>query len=420
MTDLVGHLKRIPLAAAANARLKARLVERDAAAIRRRYAEEAHRRKLVVPEGPALEEALLHRIAERKAALRWPRPPGQLHIFLAYAVTNWEAVLPEALAPFGELSTFEWRSHGFDESKTDWLGRRDEMNRVLLQKFTEANRRRPIDVVVGYLSGYTISPDVLRQMAALGAVITNFCFDDKIAWPGTIRGGRYTSTAAIAQAVDLNLTSDPHGAVRYFAHGGLCAFHPEAADPTWYRPLNVPFKYDVSFVGARYGWRPTLIEELRRRRIEVECFGKGWPNGAIPNGDMNQIYACSRVNLGFGGIGFSKNLLCLKGRDFEVPMSGALYLTQDNPELSTVFEVGREILTYRDAEDCARVIRDILQDEDRAGRLRAAARARCLRDHTYVVRWRNVFRAIGAIGAIGDGDPGESQSIAAAFRFPSA
>jgi hypothetical protein len=271
------------------------------------------------------------------------------------------------------------------------------MNRVLLQAFTAANRQRPVDVVVGYLSGYTIAPQALDQMAAQGAVVTNFCFDDKIAWPGTLRGGRYTSTAAIAHAVDLNLTCDPQGATRYFAHGGLCAFHPEAADPVWYRPLDVPYQYHVSFIGARYGWRPKLIQELRRRGIHVECFGKGWPNGAIPNGDMNGIYARSRVNLGFGGIGFSKSLLCLKGRDFEVPMSGALYLTQDNPELATVFEVGREILTYRDADDCARTIRALLQDEDRAARIRAAARTRCLRDHTYKARWLNVLRTLGAI-----------------------
>jgi hypothetical protein len=402
MTDLLAHLKRIRIASAANARLKARLVERDAAAIRNRYADEAHRRGVPIPEGPALKSALISRIGGRTAALGWPKPLGELHLFLVYGVTNWETVLPNALSPFGTVSTFEWRSRGFDESKPDWLGRRDEMNQALLRAFQAADRRRPVDVVVGYISGYTVAPQVLDQMASQGAAIVNFCFDDKIAWPGRVRGGRYTSTAAIAHAVDLNLTSDPHGSVRYFAHGGLCLFHPEAADPGWYKPLDTPFQYDVSFIGARYGWRPTLIQELHRRGIEVECFGKGWPNGALPNAQMNEIYARSRVNLGFGGIGFSKDLLCLKGRDFEVPMSGAVYLTQDNPELSAVFEVGREILTYQDADDCAQTIRALLNDEKRAAQVRIAARARCLQDHTYGARWLNVFRTLGAVG---DGNP---------------
>ncbi len=234
MTNLVARLKRLPIAAAANAQLKARLVERDAATIRRRYDREAQRRGLAVPEGSALSDALTRRIGARKAALRWPRPAGDLHLFLAYGVTNWEAVLPEALAPFGTLSSFEWRSHAFDESQPNWQDRRADWNSALRPPVTAANRRRPVDVVVGYLSGYTVAPQMLEQMAAQGAVITNFCFDDKIAWPGPLRGGRRTSTAAIAQAVDLNLSSDPHGAMRYFAHGGLCLFHPEAADPRWY------------------------------------------------------------------------------------------------------------------------------------------------------------------------------------------
>jgi hypothetical protein len=397
MTSLLSSLKRNPVLASTNARLKAWLAERDAAATRSRYAGELARRRLVAPQGAALSAALAARIGSRRAALGWPRPLGDLHVFLAFGLTNWEAVLPKALSPFGEVSVFEWTSRGFDELSRDWLARRDEMNGQMAAAFAEANRRRPVDVVVGYLSGNTVAPAVLRDMAAAGAVITNFCFDDKTAWPGPIRGGRPTSTAAIAGAVDLNLTSDPEGMAKYSAHGGLCMFHAEAADPEWHRPLGLPFRYDVSFVGACYGWRPRLIDGLRRRGVHVECFGRGWPNGPIETGAMSEVYARSRINLGFGGIGYSRNLLCLKGRDFEVPMSGALYLTQDNPELAQVFEVGRELLTYRGADDCAATIRSMLADPERAQSIRDAARARCLRDHTYRARWMQVLRTLGAL-----------------------
>jgi spore maturation protein CgeB len=397
MTKLLSALRRNPVLASTNARLKAWLAERDAATTRNRYESEVARRALAVPQGEDLLRALATRIAARRAALGWPKAMGDLHIFLPFALTNWEAVLPQALAPFGEVSVFEWKSRGYDERARDWVARRDVMNREMAVAFAAAQRRRPVDIVVGYLSGNTASPALLRDMASHGAVVTNFCFDDKTAWPGAIQGGRHRSTAGIAAAVDLNLTNDPQGLAKYWAHGGLAMFHPEAADPAWYRPLGVPFRCEVSFVGARYGWRPRLIEGLARRGIAVECFGKGWPNGAIENEEMNALYAASRINLGFGGIGYSRNLLCLKGRDFEVPMSGALYLTQDNPELASVFDVGREILTYRGIDDCARVIRSILEDRDRAQQIRDAARARCLKDHTYTARWRHVLRTLGAL-----------------------
>ena len=331
--------------------------------------------------------------------MHWPKPPGGLHIFLAYSVFNWEAVLPKALAPFGQVSEYEWRSLGYDELAPDWLKRRDQMNAEMLQAFHAERQRRPIDVVVCYASGFTVAPEVLQEMAAHGAVITNFCFDDRTRWPGPVSGGRFESTAAIAHAVDLNLTVDPDGIARYFAYGGLSMFHPEAADPEWYRPVDVPFQYDVSFIGSRFGWRPTLIEGLRRRGIDVACFGKGWANGPVTVEDMNRIYSASRINLGFGGVGHSMKVLCLKGRDFEVPMSGGLYLTQHDPGLSLVFDIGREILTYRDVDDCARIIRATLDDPAGAAVIRRAGHERSLREHTYLERWTRVFRTLGAIPA---------------------
>jgi spore maturation protein CgeB len=397
VTGIAAKLRRIPLATSVNAKLKGWLVEQDAAAIGRRYERMARRNRLLPPTGPAFQSAVRARVAQRAGRLGWPKPMGGLHIFLTYSLCNWEAVLPAAMAPFGEVSVFEWGSQGFDEAATTWLEQREAMNRAMLAAFESAQRRRPVDLVVGYLSGYNVAPEILEQMAANGAVITNFCFDDKIRWPGALRGGRYTSPAAIAHAVDMNLTSDPNGAVRYFAHGGLAMFHAEAADPKSYFPMEVTYEHDVSFVGACYGWRPRLIAGLKRLGIDVACFGKGWPRGPVSNEEMNGVYARSRINLGCGGVGYSSKLLCLKGRDFEVPMSGAVYLTQDNPELSQVFSVGEDILTYRGIDDCARTIRELLHDERRAVDIRRHARLRSLRDHTYEARWSGVFQTLGAI-----------------------
>ncbi len=397
MKALKAQLRRWPILAAVNAAIKAQAMEREVANTKLRYQRELSERGIEVARGEAFHAALLRRLGDRPGRRGWPRQLGGLHIFLAFSVHNWESVLPEALAPFGRVSSFDWRALGFDERAADWPVRREEMNRALLAAYRAAAQVQPVDVVVGYVSGANVAPEVLLAMAADGAVVTNFCFDDKTHWPGTVVAGRYASTASIAHAVDLNLTNDPDGMGRYAAHGGLAMFHAEAADPQMHRPLELNFEYDVSFIGARFGWRPDFIEQLRRLGIEVTCFGAGWPNGTINNEEMKIVYAKSRINLGFGGIGHSRKLVCLKGRDFEVPMSGALYLTQHNPELAVVFELGRELVTYRNVADCARIIRELLADEARAADIRRAARARCLRDHTYFVRWSDVFRTLGAL-----------------------
>ena len=395
--ELKARLRTWPAVAAINAAIKAQAMERDALRTRRRYEDEARRRSFTLVPANSLRDALRRRLGSRPNRLGWPKKRGELHIFLAYALYNWEAVLPKALSAFGRVTSFEWRSQGFDDRAPDWLLRRDQMNQALLQAYRAATARCPVDIVVGYVSGATVAPEVLAVMADDGAIVTNFCFDDKVYWPGERLGGRYTSPAAIAHAVDLNLTSDPDGIIRYAAHGGIAMFHPEAADPEVHRPVDVDFEYDVSFIGARYGWRPNFIKSLARRGVHVKCFGKGWPDNSVSNDDMREIYARSRINLGFGGIGHSRNLVCLKGRDFEVPMCGALYLTQHNPELALVFEIGSEIVTYRDESECAKVILELLADPERAAAVRHAARARCLGDHTYFTRWLHVMRTLGAL-----------------------
>lgn len=389
-------LKTLPFVAQANAIIKAYSQERKATHSLEYYRHEAAQRGIICPQGEALRSALCDRLKIR-ATNCWPKPKGQLHIFLAYSVSNWEAILPRTLTPFGKVTTFEWRFQGFDHLKPDWLQYRDTINRAILESFHKANREQTVDVVVGYLSGYTTAPETLIEMANTGAAIFNFCWDDKLNFPGELLGGRYSTPAAIAHVVDLNLTNAPDSMVKYAVHGGLAMFWPEAAHPEVHHPYEVPFEFDVSFVGACYGWRPKFISLLQRLGIKVECFGNGWPNGPLSDEEMIKLYSRSRINLGFAGVGHSRKLMCLKGRDFEVPMSGGLYLTQDNPELKLVFEVDREIVTYKDERNCADKIWALLVNPEMAATIRTAGRARCLLEHTYEVRWAQVFSMAGII-----------------------
>ena len=391
------QLKNWPLVADANAIIKARHVERAAAESYRYHQAEAERRNLKAFYGTELERAVRSRVADRARRLGWPKKQRQLHIFVTFCAHNWETILATAFAPFGETTIFEWSSHGFCVGLSDWLDRRDSMNAAMLKAFHTANKRRPVDVVVGYFSGMTISPETLDEMARAGAVITNFSFDDKQPFPGKPIAGRYPTNAAIAGSVDLNLTSDPRGIVKYAVYGGLAMFHPEAADPDLHRHHSTPFEFDVSFIGANYGWRGKFVRALIAKGINIACFGPGWPSGPLPNEELSKVYSKSRINLGFGGIGYSRNLVNLKGRDFEVTMSGGLYLTQYNPELNLVYELGKEIVTYRDEEDCARIIRELIANPELAAKIREAGQKRAHKDHTYEMRWKNVLRVLGAL-----------------------
>ncbi len=389
-------VQRVPAAARLVSAVRGQQQQRAAAVARQVFEGMAAARGITALDEAATVAAVRARLSSRALQNGWPKQKGALHLFVAFAISDWERVLLRAFDPFGEVTIFEFGAAGFDQQSPDWADQRTPMNVAMRHAFDEAHARRPVDVVVGYLSGANTQPETLAHMAAQGAAIFNFSYDDKLD-ASTMPDGTPRGPAALAAVTDLNLSSDPHAGLKYALHGGLVRFHPESADPATHRPYDVPFSRDVSFVGAHYGFRPFFIEKLRRLGVAIDAFGRGWPGGALDDDDMVALYSHSRINLGFGGIGHSRTLMCLKGRDFEVPLSGGLYLTQHNPELALVFDIGREIVTYADEADCASKIRALLADPERAAAIRAAGRDRCLRDHTYEARWTQVFVAAGLI-----------------------
>ena len=56
-----------------------------------------------------------------------------------------------------------------------------------------------------------------------------------------------------------------------------------------------------------------------------------------------------------------------------------------------MYDIGKEIVIYRDAEDCACIVCELLAGLELAQKIRWVRRERCLRDHIYEARWSQVF-----------------------------
>jgi spore maturation protein CgeB len=110
---------------------------------------------------------------------------------------------------------------------------------------------------------------------------------------------------------------------------------------------------------------------------------------------MVRLVSRARLVLGMGGVGHTDKVKHLKGRDFEVPMCGAAYLTSFNPELTDFFEVGSEILCYGSPQDCADVARWGLARPSRLVEIGAAARRRCIAEHTWDRRLEQMLLRLG-------------------------
>lgn len=115
--------------------------------------------------------------------------------------------------------------------------------------------------------------------------------------------------------------------------------------------------------------------------------------------EMIQMYSRARINLGFSTCGDThkreQRIVQIRLRDFEVPMSGGFYMVEYMEELEEFFEIGKEIVCYRDAADMADKIKYYLQHADEREAIGRAGRARCLRDHTWHKRFQTAFKEMG-------------------------
>ncbi|MBN1832757.1 MAG: glycosyltransferase [Deltaproteobacteria bacterium] len=316
---------------------------------------------------------------------------NKLRILAAFAHFNWEDHnLQPALEEIGEVIRLRWPPYNqYDEnwhfSKKQWF------NIQFLKEIVEAHATKPIDVFFGYVSGRLLFPSTIREIERMGIPSISMCLDDRTKFFSRLEPTGYAGMVDIASSFSLCWTSTEDAIKYYESVGARAIYLPEGANPKVYRPLELPFDIDVSFIGQCYGERPRIIKYLAEKGIIVKTFGKGWPSGTLPVEEMVNIYNRSRINIGFSAVGDSSTLCCLKGRDFEVPMSGGLYLTQYHPELENVYHVGKEILCYHDVDDLAKKIQHSLAHPEISEEIRNAAYHRAIKEHTWVDRFKKAF-----------------------------
>ena len=200
-----------------------------------------------------------------------------------------------------------------------------------------------------------------------------------------------------AQFFDLNLSSSlgmvecyrSLGYPIYYLPGG---FHPKREFQT--PPMGGDYEFKLSFLGSWKPERAAVVEELRSRNIAIALFGSGWEAGSWVN-NPGSIYRRSQINLGIGFFSPHVTLTNLKGRDFECPGTGACYLTTYNWELANLYEIGKEILCYRSVEELIEMYVYYSKRRELCLRIAQAAHRRCLAEHTWERRFREVFQALG-------------------------
>ncbi len=321
------------------------------------------------------------------------RPPSQKRprVFLSVHHVNWEKPgLIDSWAKVADIVHYDWGKN-YDQYASGWHKRgKPEFNKELVDRVLKAHKETPFDLFFSYLSGRWVYPQSIRAIGELGIITVNISFDDTVKFWGYREPGGLSGNAEIAGAFDVCVTcQSPQDVAKYNYVGANPLFLPPAATP-YDLPaaeVNIP----VSFIGQRYGRRQEIIETLQAHGLPIHTYGKGWPGGEISHEDKIEIQARSLINIGFGYIDGAEERVGLKGRDFETPLSGNMYLTSYNPALEECFNIGQEIDCFHDTAELIDKIKYYLTHRSETRRIGQLGRERCFRDHTWEKRFQTLL-----------------------------
>jgi spore maturation protein CgeB len=235
--------------------------------------------------------------------------------------------------------------------------------------------------------------------------------------------------------------------------GANTLFLPYAANPFLFGPGDEVEENinKVCFVGTPYGSRVNMLTSLISNDIEMDLFSNATDstfimesssnifsyvqpflnlirfsygrriilgaikqkffteNTLLPSSDLIEFH--KPVPLDELGRVYSSYALCLSStaarntgvlnkplniinlRSFEIPMSGGLQICPYSKEIASYFEEGKEIVFYRSKSELIEKTKYYLADENEQLRknMKKAARLRAEKDHTWFVRFKQVF-----------------------------
>ena len=210
------------------------------------------------------------------------------------------------------------------------------------------------------------------------------------------------------------------------ALGAKGRYVPMASDPFLFRPVGVPARPRLLFVGSAYGPRQEALARcaqvidttalgsgfglartaralgravLRERRLpSLRPLREALLRDRRPAGDeaFVRLAAEHGVSVGFSDVrqeGTGALLHKVRLREYDAPMAGLCHLARRLPELERHFAAGREMILYDSLDELPGLLARIRRGELDWRGIGAAARLRAARDHTWTQRLRAAFRS---------------------------
>lgn len=303
----------------------------------------------------------------------------------------------QELRKFCELTVFTRydNSYGqYSENKYKGIKGRD-LNTQRLEQILEElklNSKLP-SVILTQSWGRLWNIDTLKVLKdKYGFRLINICMDDRHSFYMLSLFHKHNrGSSGLIPLLDGALVTSKESIFWYEAHSVPSLYFPEATSTDFYSCVNLQKKYDVGFVGAKYGLRGEYIQHLIDSGIQVEAYGTGWENGRIDNSNVNQFMNECRIVIGFGYILGCHDFMALKLRDFDVPATGTFYLTTDNVDLYELYPE-KTGCYFSNKESLLERVRYFLNNENEREMIALTSYRNTIDNHTYDKRFEGIFK----------------------------
>jgi spore maturation protein CgeB len=179
---------------------------------------------------------------------------------------------------------------------------------------------------------------------------------------------------------------------------------PEACNPSWHRPSDVPIEPVVVTAGNMYAFRMRLLERLVKAGIPLRIYGPPWARWLqskhlepfytgryIAREEKARIFRSAGVVLNTIHPGEMASVNC---RLFEAAGCGSAVLTDCRPGLNNLFKIGDEVQTFDSFDSLVARAGWMLEHPGEARRMGDAAAARAHMEHTYDVRLQQLLASL--------------------------
>ena len=181
--------------------------------------------------------------------------------------------------------------------------------------------------------------------------------------------------------------------------------------------INVPKDIDISFVGLVYGKRIQQIKKLRKS-FKFVAYGKGvppntfkrrlkrrlakilripWNESVYLLPDQNAVKdVWNRSKISFTPLDAGqKGSLQIKGRVFDMGLSGTVMLSNKNPALNEFYEPEKEFVEFESMEECVEKAKYLLKNDAERKAIAMAYYNRTKKEHLFEYRFSALFKEMG-------------------------